>query len=93
MKILHHGYAYPNYCKCRSCDCEFLYEDTETVSVLDNSEFNKHLVWTYIICPECNDYNALYNYQGKINKVRIYKRYDSNDYYTIDFDENTMERG
>ena len=48
MKVLHHGYAYPNFCKCRSCDCEFIYDDNETISILNCDR----LAWTYIICPE-----------------------------------------
>ena len=95
MTILHHGCAYPNYCKCRSCDCEFIYEDNETVSILDRVYCNtKPLVWTYIVCPECNAYNSIYNYKGKINEVRRYTSdYTSDDDYDIiDFDENTMER-
>ena len=97
MKILHHGYAYPNYCKCSSCGCEFIYEDTETVSVLDRVYCKlKPLVWTYILCPECNAHNSLYNYKGEINKVRVYptdiRNITSDDYNTIDFDKNTMER-
>ena len=91
MKILHHGYTYPNYCKCRNCDCEFVYEDTETVSVLDNDGFDYNVVYTYIQCPECKNCNTLYNYQGKIDKVRKYSYY-SDKYQKIDFDENTMER-
>lgn len=91
MKILKHGYTYPNYFKCRSCECEFIYEENETISMIDRVHYHiKPLVWTYIICPECNEYNILYNYKGKIDKVRMY--IDGDNYNTIDFDENTMER-
>ena len=92
MKILHHGWTYPNYCKCSDCECEFIYDDNETVSILEWAYGNKPkpLVWTYTICPECNSHNCLYNYKGKINKVRRY--YDECEYQEIDFDENTMER-
>ena len=92
MRVLHHGCAYPNFCKCRSCDCEFIYDDNETISVLDCYD---RLVWTYIVCPECNQYNTIYNYKGKIDKVRAYNKqfYSWNDDYDeIMFDENTMER-
>ena len=94
MKILHHGYAYPNYCKCRSCDCEFIYEENETVSMIDDRVYHnpKPFVWTYIRCPECNEYNVIYNYKGKINGVRVYRNTYSDNYDIIDFDENTMDR-
>ena len=93
MKILHHGYTYSNFCKCRTCDCEFIYEDNETVSILDGFYYcEKPLIWTHIVCPECNQKNTLYDYNGKINKVRIYHSYGENDYEEVDFDENTMER-
>lgn len=87
MKILHHGYAYPNYCKCNQCGCEFIYENSETIHVLDAIQ---SFVWTEIQCPECEMNNTIYNYNGKINKVRKY--YWHNKYKEIDFDENTMER-
>ena len=34
--------------------------------------------------------NTIYNYNGKINKVRKY--YSQSEYQEIDFNENTMER-
>lgn len=86
MKILHHGYACPNYCKCNQCKCEFIYDDDETTHVLD--EF--FTVRTSIQCPECKSYNTIYNYSGKINKVRKY--YYDGEYKEIDFDENTIKR-
>ena len=93
MKVLHHGCAYPNYFKCPYCDCEFIYEDNETISILDKFYYGqKPLVWTRIACPECNQYTTLYNYKGKINKVIVYHSYDDSDYEEVNFDENTMER-
>lgn len=85
MRILHHGYAYPNYCKC-DCGCEFIYDDCETIHTLDVV----NIVWTSIQCPECKSDNTIYNYNGKIDKVRQYDYYGR--YQEIDFDENTMER-
>ena len=90
MKILHHGWTYPNYCKCNQCACEFIYDDDETIHELDNSV--QPVVWTMIQCPECKNNNIIYNYNGKINKVRKYDIYNYGKYQEIDFDENTMER-
>lgn len=97
MKILHHGYTYPNYCKCSQCECEFIYDDDETIHHVLSDNFMQSIdsikpfiVWTSIQCPECKGYNTIYNYNGKINKVRKY--YNDDLYQEIDFDENTMER-
>lgn len=89
MKILHHGCVYPNYCKCHQCGCEFIYDDDETTHTLDGFS-QPFIVWTSIQCPECKSHNTIYNYNGKINKVRKY--YRLNEYQEIDFNENIMER-
>lgn len=91
MKILHHGYIYPNYNKCRSCGCEYLYDENDVVHLLYDDKITTPTVWTYCKCPECGNDDFVY-YKGKIDKIRIYTSFDSKQYHEIDFDENTMER-
>ena len=96
MKILHHGCTYLNYCKCIQCECEFIYDDDETIHVLDYfaqpfvDSVKPFTVWTSVQCPECKANNPIYHYNGKIDKVRKYDYWGK--YQEIDFDENTMER-
>ena len=94
MKVLHHGYAYPNYHMC-SCGCEYLYDKEDVVHILAKNGYTKDEVWTYCKCPECGEWETIYHYKGTIDKVRLYRIYcmiDDPYYEELPFDENTMER-